>query len=315
MSESCNWAAIMAGGDGQRLQAFTQLIAGDARPKQFCRLFGSKSLLHETRARVCRNVEPWRTVYVVTRHHEPFYRAELADVPRAHVIEQPLNRGTAAAILYAMRRVSLLGHNPAIGFFPADHYYPDAESFRRSVEAAYAVAHAQPDRIVLLGARADRPETDYGWIEPGQRLEFWRAPAVARMTVRRVAAFFEKPSGRTATELFRNRCLWNTFVLVGKPSAFLRMFERSVPGLIRSFEVLKQARTLSDEIRLAEALYESIPPLDFSRDVVSPRPDQLAVVELPAAGWTDLGEPSRVLDVLATRRGRPRASSSFSRAS
>ena len=46
MSEASNWAAIMAGGDGRRLQAFTQLIAGDERPKQFCRLFGGNSLLH-----------------------------------------------------------------------------------------------------------------------------------------------------------------------------------------------------------------------------------------------------------------------------
>ena len=313
MSESCNWAAIMAGGDGQRLQAFTQLIAGDARPKQFCRLFGSQTLLHDTRARVCRNVEPWRTVYVVTRHHERFYRAELSDVPRAHVIEQPLNRGTAAAILYTLRRVSLLGQDPIVGFFPADHYYLDTESFRRSVEAAYAVARAQPDRIVLLGARAERPETDYGWIEPGHRLEFWRAPAVARMTVRRVAAFVEKPSGKQAAHLFRERCLWNTFVLVGKASAFLDMFEESAPGLLRAFDVLRQARTLSDEVRIAETLYGTIPSTDFSRDIISTRTDRLAVVELPVSGWTDLGEPSRVLDVLANRRGRPRAT--FSQAS
>jgi mannose-1-phosphate guanylyltransferase len=303
----------MAGGEGQRLQAFTQLIAGDSRPKQFCRLFGGRTLLHDTRARICRNVEPWRTVYVVTRHHEPFYRPELTDVPRAHLIEQPLNRGTAAAIVYALRRVSLLGQDPAIGFFPADHYYRDTESLRRAVEAAYAVAHAQPGRIVLLGARADRPETDYGWIEPGPRLEFWRAPAVARTTVRRVAAFFEKPSGKLAARLFRKRCLWNTFVLVGKASAFLEIFERAAPSFLRSFDVLKQARTLSDEERLAQTVYESIPALDFSRDVVSARPDQLAVIELPVPGWTDLGEPSRVLDVLATRRGRARAS--FSQAS
>jgi mannose-1-phosphate guanylyltransferase len=292
----------MAGGDGRRLRAFTQLIAGDERPKQFCRLFGNQTLLRETRARVCRNVEPWRTVYVVTRHHETFYRDELADVPRAHVIAQPINRGTAAAIMYALRRVSLLGQDPAIGFFPADHYYRDTERLRRAVEAAYAVAHAQPDRIVLLGARAERPETDYGWIEPGPSLEFWRAPAVARTMVRGVARFVEKPSGRRAAQLWRNRCLWNTFVLVGKASAFHHVLERAAPALVEAFDLLKQARTLSDEVRLANLVYESIPALDFSRDVAAVCPDVLAVVDLPMAGWTDLGEPSRVLNVMADRR-------------
>ena len=306
MSETCNWAAVMAGGDGQRLQAFTQLIAGDSRPKQFCRLFGGRSLLQDTRTRVCRNVEPWRTVYVVTRHHERFYRSELADVPRAHVIEQPQNRGTAAAIMYALRRVSLLGPDPAIGFFPADHYFSDIERLRRAVDAAYAVAHAQPDRVVLLGATAERPETDYGWIEPGPRLEFWRAPAVARTTVRGVARFVEKPSSRLATDLLRRRCLWNTFVLVGKASAFAKLFEQTVPSFFEAFEGMKKARTLSEEVAIAEAVYDSIPTLDFSQHVAASHADHLAVIDLPAAGWTDLGEPSRVLDVLADRR-RPRS--------
>ena len=302
MSELCNWAAIMAGGDGRRLQAFTQVIAGDTRPKQFCRLFGGQTLLHDTRARVCRNVEPWRTVYAVTRHHEPFYRTELADVPRAHVIEQPRNRGTAAAIMYALRRVSLLSQDPAIGFFPADHYYRDAEQLRRAVDAAYAVAHAQPDRIVLLGARAERPETDYGWIEPGEQLEFWRAPAVARMTVRRVEGFVEKPSAPLAAQLLRQQCLWNTFVMIGKAGAFLKLFETAAPAFYQAFDILKQARTLADERRLAQVVYETVPALDFSRELASARPEALAVIDLTTSGWTDLGEPSRVLEVLAARR-------------
>src|SRR5215472_12504005 len=34
------WAVILAGGDGIRLRPLTQRLTGDARPKQFCRLFG-----------------------------------------------------------------------------------------------------------------------------------------------------------------------------------------------------------------------------------------------------------------------------------
>ena len=38
-----------------------------------------------------------------------------------------------------------------------------------------------PERVVLLGIRADRPETEYGWIEPawliGPGLRIYRAIA------------------------------------------------------------------------------------------------------------------------------------------
>src|SRR6186997_2500783 len=76
-----HWAVILAGGDGTRLQLFTEALFGDRRPKQFCRLLGQYTLLASTRMRLVANVAPQRTLAVVTRHHEPFYRDELSSRP------------------------------------------------------------------------------------------------------------------------------------------------------------------------------------------------------------------------------------------
>jgi mannose-1-phosphate guanylyltransferase len=45
------WAIVLAGGEGTRLQGLTRKIDGDARPKQFSRIFGERSLLSHTRER------------------------------------------------------------------------------------------------------------------------------------------------------------------------------------------------------------------------------------------------------------------------
>ena len=37
------WAIVLAGGDGTRLQSLTCKIEGDSRPKQFSKIFGSRS--------------------------------------------------------------------------------------------------------------------------------------------------------------------------------------------------------------------------------------------------------------------------------
>src|SRR5215471_8302942 len=102
---------ILAGGDGTRLASLTRRLAGDGRPKQFCRLIGDDTLLEQTRRRARKLIDPERLLTVVTRHHEHFYRRALADAPPQSIVAQPENRGTAPAVLYALSR--LAGIEPA----------------------------------------------------------------------------------------------------------------------------------------------------------------------------------------------------------
>ena len=171
MSGYARWAAVLAGGDGTRLRPFTKRLAGDDRPKQFCRILSQSTLLGETINRVAYTVQPASTVFVVSRDHEPFYRKDLADVRASHIVAQPTSRGTTAAVALALMRIDHLAcPEPIVGFFPADHSYEDARPLRMALEQAYAMAIASPDCLVLVGARATGPDTDYGWIQPGQVL-------------------------------------------------------------------------------------------------------------------------------------------------
>jgi hypothetical protein len=64
-SKQCKheWGVILAGGDGIRLKSLTRKIAGDERPKQFCSVLGSATLLEETQRRTALELAKERTLY------------------------------------------------------------------------------------------------------------------------------------------------------------------------------------------------------------------------------------------------------------
>src|ERR1700722_12826680 len=102
------WAVVLAGGDGTRLQSLTRMIAGENRPKQFCRFYGSRTLLAHTRSRLARVISPDQTLFAVVKNHERFYADELVDVRPSRIVVQPSNKGTTAAVLSSLIRLGSL---------------------------------------------------------------------------------------------------------------------------------------------------------------------------------------------------------------
>jgi mannose-1-phosphate guanylyltransferase len=205
------WAVVLAGGDGARLQSLTVKIEGDSRPKQFCRTFGTTSLLGQTRARLRRVFSRDRELFVVTSAHEEFYREDLRNVDDSRIIVQPRSRGTGAAMTLALLRILQRDPQSVVAFFPCDHHHSDDKAFGLTVRAATAYARQYPESIILLGAEARYPEVEYRWIEPGQSM--LGAPT---FPLSRVNHFWEKPSLSEARALLARGCLWNTFVTVGR---------------------------------------------------------------------------------------------------
>jgi mannose-1-phosphate guanylyltransferase len=287
------WAVLLAGGDGVRLRSLTRRISGDSRPKQFCPILGGKSLFHQTRERLAPLFVRDRQVFVLSRAHERYYRGDFTDASDSSVIVQPLNRGTGIAIILALVHVLRRDPDAIVGFFPCDHYYSDEQAFRLVVQSATACAAQFPESIVLVGAEAGYPEIEYGWIEPGVLLS--RSPVGHLSTVNR---FWEKPPLHQARALLERGCLWNTFVAVGKAATFLSMSFAQLPEIAHSL-----TRAIADGT--LESAYNTLPAVDFSRQILAAQPHRLLALRDQASGWADLGSPARVLATLTRSGIRP----------
>lgn len=286
-------AVILAGGDGSRLRSLTRAIAGDERPKQFCPILNDRTLLEETRERVALKIKPENTFFSLTQKHEPFYKHSLWDVSEANRVVQPINRGTAPAILYSLLRIANNSPEATVAFFPSDHYFSDNEEFMEMVESAFRAVEINPHSVVLLGFEATKAETSYGWIEPVESLFGGLTHSVSR-----VKRFWEKPSHRTARKLKDQRCLWNSFVMVGKARGFLEMFRKHLPDLYRVFVASAPALGTAGESSMMSSIYERITDVNFSQDVLEKATEELLVLRVGDVGWCDLGEPKRVMRTL-----------------
>ncbi len=283
-SHGNRWGVILAGGDGERMKPLTNLICGDNRPKQFCPLFGGRTLLGQTLQRSEQTIPREQLLVSLSCRHRKWYTREDSLRPSQRVV-QPENKGTAPPILHSLLSLARLDAQALVAILPCDHHYSDDRLFASELERAFETAALQKDSVILLGARPDYPEVEYGWIELG--LSLGRVGS----ELFRVRSFWEKPAIDVALRLFDQGSVWNTFVMVGHVRAFLQMVQATLPDLL---DVLASARMWTgEETHIERSVYERIPSVNFSHRVLSANPELLVVLRQNDVGWTDLGDPER----------------------
>ena len=292
------WAVILAGGDGTRLKSLTRKIAGDERPKQFCSVLGTTTLLEETQRRVALELARERTLYVVNRKHGPYYEGLLSHESCANLVVQPRNIGTAPAILYSLLRIAVREPNAVVALFPSDHYISDSGKFMSHIRLALDTARKSPQLLILLGVEPENPEVEYGWIEPTGSMK-------GHPRVFGVRRFWEKPHQMLAQVLQLRGCLWNSFVMVASVQALLEIIASAVPELYRAFAKVQALLHTAAERQAIETLYQRFEEINFSHRVLALCSERLAVLKVTGVRWNDLGEPKRVMASLDIAGVRP----------
>jgi mannose-1-phosphate guanylyltransferase len=290
------WPIVLAGGEGRRMQAFIRSWLGEERPKQYCTFVGRRSMLSHTWDRARAIARPGHVITVLGRGHRRFV-AEMEEPPPGTVIEQPADRGTAPGVFLPTALVATRDPSATVVVMPSDHFIHSAAAFTTLVEAACRQAAEQPGQLVLLGATALWPETDFGWILP--------APPRQALSLHRVGGFEEKPDHERAERLLARGGLWNTMIVAARADTLWRLGQQLLPEMMRPFDaLLRELRRLAGEpssTEIAGAIsraYAQMPHADFSRDLLQRCPEAALVLPLGNVEWSDWGRPERVTESL-----------------
>ena len=285
-----HWVVVLAGGDGTRLRGFTRQVLGTDRPKQFCRIIGTRSMLRHTWDRAARLVPPERIVTIITAGQERYLDEEARHGVPGTVLVQPENKETAPGLLLPLLWIARRNPIATVAVFPADHFIWEEDRFESHMRAAVGAAANLPPRVLLLGVEADGPETAYGYIAPGEPVE--AGPAAGLYAVQQ---FWEKPDRLTAALLFARNYFWNTFVLTGGVDAFLDLAEAGVPETLTPLRAIAPCLGTPAEAAALVQAYKHLRATNLSRALLARHPEALLVLAARGISWCDWGDPERII--------------------
>lgn len=288
-----HWAIVLAAGDGTRLHGLTTSPDGTAVPKQFCSLFGARSLLEDAIARANQIIPAEHICTIVAHQHRRWWLQNkgAGALPPSNVFVQPQNRGTAIGVLYSLLHVLNKDPEALVLLLPADHYVDVESTLMRALRSAMDLLERNAERAVLLGMEPDRPDSEFGYILPGD---------VDPRGGQIVARFIEKPPVSVAREIMAQGGLSNTFIIAAAARTLVDLFMPRFAAIVVEMQLLLSryfSAPHADWMPLVD-FYGRLPQLDFSRDILEDQNAQLCVLRVPACGWNDLGTPGRVGETL-----------------
>jgi mannose-1-phosphate guanylyltransferase len=272
---------ILAGGSGTRFWPRSRRKLA----KQVLALDGKQTMIQKTVERLL-PLGTEKDFWVITNEFvgEEIQR-QLPAIPPGQVVVEPEARNTAPAIGLAAFLLEKLAPESIIGMFPADHVIGDEKKFRKVVQRAIEIA-GREDHIVVMGVQPARPETGYGYIETGEKLE---------SELFRVKRFTEKPNQQKAEEFVAaGNYYWNSGIFVWSARTLTRALREHLSETAPYLEQIAAAWGTKDFGNAFAQLYPKCENISIDYAVLEPRSakgehsSKLFCLRADF-GWNDLG--------------------------
>lgn len=277
-------AVIMAGGAGVRLWPLSRKNS----PKQLLRLFNGKSLLRRSYERAAALLPPERINVITNAEHLEAVANDLPELPRENLIGEPVGRDTAAAVALSAAVLAQRDPDATIGVFTADHIITPIETFASCVQRAFDTAEANADALVTMGIAPTRPDTNYGYVQRGERLTDG---------VYAVVKFTEKPDAATAEAYVAGgEHYWNSGMFAWRATTILDQLRANLPATYAAVVEIASAWGAADGAASLERLYPTLEKISVDFAVMERAP-RVLVVEM-ACDWVDVGSWPALASVL-----------------
>ena len=272
------YGIILAGGSGSRLWP----ISRELYPKQLLNLNSDKSLLQATFERLKTCIPEQNIISITNTKHTSNIRMQLSGLTKSPVIlSEPVAKNTAPAIAACTKYIIQTSNSdPIIIVAPSDQFIKDNKKFQDTVKKGEKLA--QEGYIVTFGIEPSYPETGFGYINTGDKIDEGF----------KVKEFVEKPKLETAKKyLNEGTYFWNSGIFMFKASTFLQETEKHAPEIMKILNEFDFSK--SNEIPFVA--FDKMPNISVDYAVME-KSDKIALVKLES-DWNDLGSWSSIYDI------------------
>jgi mannose-1-phosphate guanylyltransferase len=282
------YALILAGGSGQRFWP----ISRDALPKQLLQLFGEKTLLEMTVARL-EGLVPLENILILTNQQQAAtVRSLVPQIPAENILAEPDKRDTAPAIALGVGWVVKRDPTATMIVLPADHLIRDTDRFQKVLTHAMKAAELGSS-LVTIGVKPTWPCPSYGYIERGRKATL---PGVGDEPVYEVARFREKPNRDLAEHFIsEGNFMWNAGMFIWTIPAIFSELTRHCPILADFVSELRNSRDFEATVKRQ---FQKLPKLSIDYALME-KASRVLNVEA-TFDWDDVGNWTSVGRYLQT---------------
>ena len=276
------FCVIMCGGVGSRFWPYSR----KAMPKQFIDFLGiGRSLLQLTVDRLEGIVPPQNIIILTNEQYSAIVQEQLPEIKPEQILLEPAMRNTAPCNAWAAWHIKALNPNAKIMVAPSDHLIIKLNDFKESVIRAFEFLEDN-DAIVTFGVKPNRPETGYGYIQEGLRVDEYFS---------KVKTFTEKPNKEVANLFLESgEFFWNSGMFFWGVDTIINAMRAHAPVIADIFDHANLFYGSPQEQEFINENYTACP--NISIDYAVMEKSQNVYVQKVDFGWSDLGTWGSVFD-------------------